>query len=157
MKIKSYLYAVIILNVTACATGPTLIIKSSTPAIIEVEGRLACKTTPCVVAGMAHLNGFHECIGGADTLIEAFPLNETEGFRQSKKVYANCNEEVPIFFNMKSRGAVTTFDGGSNETIVLSKKIPIETRLEELQNLKNKGLLNEKEYSDQKKKILGEL
>ncbi len=134
----------------ACQHGPMLNIASSAPARIEKNGILACSSTPCRTSGYFYHDPYDFCVGGADTRLEAFPLNPNDGFRQSKVVSASCDQNVNVFFDMSSGGVVNTI----HKSQMSSSGNSIAEKLTFLQNLKKKNLISDEEYKAKKREIL---
>lgn len=137
------------LLLAACQHGPMLNITSSTPARIEKNGVLACSSTPCGTSGYFYRDPYDFCVGGADTRLEAFPLNPNNGFRQSKVVSASCDQNVNVFFDMSSGGVVNTIHKSQ-----MPSGNPIAEKLTFLQNLKKKNLISDEEYKAKKREVL---
>lgn len=113
--VKLKIYFLLTLSLSSCATMPQLYVTSDVPARIEKNGRVVCSTTPCVIVGQYMANVFgHNCMYGTETLLEAFPLNKSEGYRQSKRVVGLCDQTIDIYFDMNSLGGVNTLEQKGN-------------------------------------------
>ena len=106
---KSGLIAVILIT-TGCVAHPVYNIKSSTPAYIEIDGVVACETTPCTVTPPHYVGAFGECADGSSmqSVLAAFPINKANGFVQQKVIRAKCNDDKAVFFDMEVTGGVQT-------------------------------------------------
>jgi hypothetical protein len=148
---KTFFVLFLSLFITSCEKGPILHIKSTTPARIEKNGVQVCDSTPCTTGGYFYADPVipSVCVSGADTRLEAFPLQLNNGFNQSKIVSAECEQTVEVFFDMNSGGIVNTIKQDpelKNESI--SKKLTL------LKDLRKKNLISEQEYKEKKKEIL---
>ena len=140
------------LFLTACLPGPTISIYSNTQARIEANGLQVCASTPCNINGYYSQGPFGECMNGADTRLEAFPLDPNNGFRQSKTVYASCNRNVAVVFDMSSGGIINTIEHNSKSAEPLANQASEKLTL--LQSLKKKNLISDGEYKTKRKEIL---
>ena len=149
-----YFLVVASAQLAACA-GPILKIESTTPARIEADGTPACDSTPCEIGGRHYVDDFGACTGGADTRLEAFPIDPNAGYKQSKLVFGGCNAVVPVFFDMNSGGVVNTIQSSSepkgSASQLLSEKLSI------LQDLKEKNLISDEEYKLKRMELLDSL
>ena len=97
---------VFLIALTGCASAPKYLVSASAPARIEVDGITVCSETPCIIEGESAQRG--GCEWALPTNMEAFPINKTDGYTQRKKVVGQCGKEEAVFFDMKSRGGVST-------------------------------------------------
>ena len=90
-----------IILVSGCV-APIFNIKTSSPAYIEVNGEIVCNKTPCKITPPHYVRGFGECAEGSrmKSTITAFPLDKSKGSVQRKNVYAACNDNKSIYFDM---------------------------------------------------------
>lgn len=137
-----------ILFLSSCASPPKLDIRSDIPVRIEKNGTTVCTSTPCTIEAVHWRDGFDlECVRGADTALEAFSLEPNAGIRQSKTVVGICNESTDVYFEMTSGGVVNTVTQPAAEKSITQK-------LEELNELKKSGLINDAEYNEKRKQVL---
>jgi hypothetical protein len=145
---KKILIGFILLQIASCATAPKLEIRSNIPARIEKNGTTVCATTPCTIDANHWRDGYDlGCVKGADTNLEAFSLEPNAGIRQSKSVIGKCGESTDVFFEMSSGGIVNTVSQSKPEKGLTQK-------LEELNDLKKRGLITEIEFQEKRKQAL---
>lgn len=148
-----FLLIIMCFSVFGCAHGPSLGIQSDVPARIEKNGVEACESTPCIITGNYYKDGYGMgCVRGDDTRLEAFPLDPKTGYKQSKVVSGGCSQELDVFFDMNSGGAVNTIvhDDSSKG----QDSATLEKKLTDLQRMKKKGLINAEEFNSKKKELL---
>lgn len=109
---KTTLLIVCLLSLSACAHGPKFRVTSSVPARIEKGGVTVCETTPCEINGDHWVGMGGSCRSGAQSELEAFPLDKNDGFTQYKKVWGDCGSQAGVFFDMKSTGGISTVPRG---------------------------------------------
>lgn len=131
----------------SCASPPKLNIRSDIPVRIEANGTTVCESTPCEIGANYWARGFGECADGRDTIVEAFSLEPNIGIRQSKTVSSECDKVTNVFFEMSSGGVVNTVSKPNLEKNISQK-------LEELNDLKKRGLITDTEYNEKRKQIL---
>ncbi|SHN90344.1 hypothetical protein BHECKSOX_533 [Bathymodiolus heckerae thiotrophic gill symbiont] len=90
-----------VILMSGCVT-PIFNIKTSTPAYIEVNGEIVCNKTPCKITPPHYVRGFGECATGSrmKSTIMVFPLDKSKGLVQHKNVYATCDNNKSIYFDM---------------------------------------------------------
>lgn len=91
----------VVVLMSGCA-DPIFNIKTSAPAYIEVNGEIVCNKTPCKITPPHYVRGFGECATGSrmKSTITAFPLNKLKGQVQRKNIYATCDNNKNIYFDM---------------------------------------------------------
>ena len=145
---KSVYLFIFLFILTACASAPKLLIRSNIPARIEKNGTTVCESTPCEITGMHYRDGYDwGCVRGKDTPLEAFSLEPNAGVRQAKVVRGECEQVVDVFFEMSSGQVINTISQGKIDQTITNK-------LEELSDLKKRGLISDSEYKIKRKEIL---
>lgn len=139
---------------TGCA-GPTFKVTSDSPARIEAEGVTACKTTPCKINGMHYKNGYGQCIRGANTHLEAFPLSNS-GTVQSKQIFGDCDKEYSVYFEMSSTRGIKTYEG-NNRSSTKDSKEALKSRLKKLDDLLEDKVISPQEHKNRRQQILNEI
>lgn len=96
--------------VAGCAAPPKYTIKSSSPAYIEIDGVVVCKSTPCEVNPPYYVHGFGDCAKGVSmqSVLVAFPIDKARGFVQQKQIRAMCDDDKTVFFDMEATSAIRT-------------------------------------------------
>lgn len=138
---------IVIFFISSCASH-TLVIEADVPSRIEASGVTVCETTPCRLQ--------NSCVRhGERTSLEAFPINRSSGYNQSKVVSANCSmgsrNETFVFFEMASQPGVAVEKSSLSNTPSQEKKLE-EVRL--LKKLYDQGDITEKAYNEMVQKIL---
>lgn len=157
MTNKNFILIALLSFLAACnfKPSPYLHIRSSTPARIEKNGTIACMSTPCTVVANYQMGPYGECINGANTRLEAFPLDSKTGFKQSKVAFASCGWNENVFFDMNSGVMINTVMHNPDSTKLSNESIT--GKLEFLQNLKKKGLITNEDYKTKKMEILSNI
>ena len=147
--IKKTCFYIGLLGLTSCASAPRLDVRSNIPARIEANGTTVCDSTPCTIEANHWRDGYGlGCVKGKETTIEAFSLEPNAGIRQSKAVIGNCGEATDVYFEMSSGGIVNTV------TPQLKSEKSLSQKLEELSDLKKRGLITEAEFQEKRKQFL---
>lgn len=137
-----------LLTLTSCASAPKLEVRSNIPARIEKNGTTVCESTPCTIEANHWRDGYDlGCVRGSETNLEAFSLEPNAGIRQSKSVIGRCDESTDVFFEMSSGGVVNTVSQSKSDKSLSQK-------LEELNDLKKRGLITEVEFQEKRKQAL---
>lgn len=99
-----------LIALTGCAAHPIYNITTSTPAYIEIDGVIKCKTTPCTITPPHYVRGFGECADGSSmqSILVAFPIDKAKGFVQQKAIRAKCNDNETVYFDMDVTGGIQT-------------------------------------------------
>jgi hypothetical protein len=110
---KKAITAVVVMMLSGCATHPVFNITASTPAYIEIDGVIRCKTTPCTITPPHWVGPFKECKENASmqSVLTAFPIDKSKGFVQQKQIRAMCNDNKTVYFDMEARSGVQTITG----------------------------------------------
>jgi hypothetical protein len=156
--IKIFIIITLLPALVACQAAPILNITSSESALIEKNGIGICSSGPsasCKVTGSYHIGPFGECVGGANTRLEAFPIDPKAGFKQSKTVAAYCGQNLSVFFDMNSGGVINTIE--HNPEVYNLPSHSISEKLELLQSLKKKGLISSDDYKAKKAEVLNSI
>lgn len=94
---------IIVVAITQSCASHTLVVTSNTPTRVEVGGVTVCESTPCKIVNTCFKHGER-------TYLEAFPIDKSKGYTQTKVVSADCaigsENATPVFFEMSSREGV---------------------------------------------------